>query len=425
MRLQRPRAIAGAAARRSRGDRARAARIRRRRLTAAGVLIVLVIVIVVVLTAGSGARGPRFQLGGAGSASVLAPQRPVHAPSHPRGAKFRPAPAAVSLAAKLPLERQVSQLFLVTLDGTSPSSVTGLGRFDWGGVALGSANFQNDAQLAALAVAIASSSRSAGHFPPLLAASQSGGPGTAFPSLPPRSEAVVGGTGQASVARAQALRAGQRLRALGLNMNLAPLADVDTPAGPLSGRLFSSDPVTVARFSFAAVAGYASTGVISAAGHFPGTGGASADPDQMTATVGGSLDQLRSRDLVPFAELAPKAPVIVMSNAAYAAFDGVTPAGLLRRAVDLLRRDYGFQGVVMSDDLDATLQVTGDDAGGAALAALGAGDDLLYVSGPPSERQAAYAAVLAAAKSSAVVRAHVHGALLRVLSLKARYGILR
>jgi beta-N-acetylhexosaminidase len=114
-----------------------------------------------------------------------------------------------------------------------------------------------------------------------------------------------------------------------------------------------------------------------------------------------------------------------MSNAVSAAFHGVTPAGLLRQAVDLLRSEYGFQGVVMSDDLDAALQATGGNAAAAAVAALDAGDDLLYITGSTAEQLAAYDGVLAAARRSAAARRRVMHAALRVLSLKARFGLLR
>ena len=113
-----------------------------------------------------------------------------------------------------------------------------------------------------------------------------------------------------------------------------------------------------------------------------------------------------------------------MSNAAYVAFDGVTPAGLLGQAVTLLRDTYGFGGVVMTDDLDATLDATGDDPAQVAVQALEAGDDLLYITGPASEHAAAYHAVLAAASASAADRALVRTALLRDLMLKARVGLL-
>jgi len=102
----------------------------------------------------------------------------------------------------------------------------------------------------------------------------------------------------------------------------------------------------------------------------------------------------------------------------------VTPASLLPQAVNLLRQGLGYAGVVMSDDLDATIQPTSSDPGTVAVQALRAGDDLLYITGPPSESQAAYTAVLTAARSNGAVRILVHNALLRVLTLKARYGLL-
>jgi beta-N-acetylhexosaminidase len=317
----------------------------------------------------------------------------------------------------------VAQLFVVGPTGTAPaaSDLAGPG---WGGLVLDQSNFAGDSQVGSLAGSAAADIRATGAPAPLLGATQEGGRDSAFSDMPPEGEAVLGASGQPDAARAQALLAGQKLRTLGFNMTLAPLADVDTPGGPLSGRLFSSSPATVASFARAAVDGYRAAGVISAVGHFPGTGGASADPDQQTATVGGTLASLEARDLVPFASAAASAPVIVMANAVYAAFDGVTPAGLLAQAVELLRDRYRYQGVVMSDDLDATLQATGGTAGSAALAALRAGDDLLFITGTASEQMAAYQAVLGAAQHDRAVASLVRAAVLRDLSLKARYGLL-
>ena len=90
-------------------------------------------------------------------------------------------------------------------------------------------------------------------MPPLIAATQEGGPDTAFRGPTARGRGGDRRSGQPAVARAQAALAGKKLRALGVNMTLAPLADVDTPGGALTGRLFGSDPGTVARFSVAAV----------------------------------------------------------------------------------------------------------------------------------------------------------------------------
>jgi beta-N-acetylhexosaminidase len=390
----------------------------------AGAVVIIVLAAAVVSSAGSGTRARPSLPGANGNASVVSTPTQPATPRPPASKPFTPSPAAAARAAKLSLADQVAQLFLVSVGGPSSSDVAALGPVRWGGVVLTRQNFVSDGQSGALAADVASAAHSAGALPPLVAATQEGGSATAFPDLPPQSEPAEAASGQPAQAEAQAQLAGKRLRALNVNMTLAPLADVDTPGGALSGRLFSTDPGVVSRFTVAAVKGYAAAGVISAVGHFPGTGAASADPDQMTATVGGSLSQLRSRDLIPFTATAASAPVIEMSNAAYAAFDGVTPAGLLGAAVDLLRRRLGFQGVVMSDDLDATLDPTNSSPATVAVKALDAGDDLLYITGPPSEHLEAYHGVLAAAQASAAVRAQVRDALLRDLTLKARFGLL-
>jgi beta-N-acetylhexosaminidase len=407
-------------------ERARA--VRRRRTVAGALIIALVVGLVIALTSsGGGASGPPA-LGGPGAATVVS-QDTAGAGSAPQASHapaFTPAPAALSTAARLPLAGQVAQLFVIGVDGTGASSpdVAAFANENWGGAALSRTNFVSDAQIGSLAAGIASLARNAGNVPPLIAAPQEGGPDTAFPDLPPAGEAAIGARGDVATARAQALLAGRQLLALGVNMTFAPLADVDVLGGALSGRLFSTSPHVVGRFATAAVSGYAAAGIISAAGHFPGAGAASADPDAMSATVGGSLQSLELRDLRPFAAIASSVPVIMMSNAAYTAFDGVTPAGLVPEAVRLLRNRYGFGGVVMTDDLDAAIQSTGGSAGQAAVSALQAGDDLLYITGTPGEQLSAFRAVLSAVQSGQISRDRIRDALLHVLTLKARYGVL-
>jgi beta-N-acetylhexosaminidase len=132
---------------------------------------------------------------------------------------------------------------------------------------------------------------------------------------------------------------------------------------------------------------------------------------------------LRARDLVPFEAVAKRAPAVVVSNAVYAAFDGVTPAVLLPEAIDgVLRRELGFGGVVVSGDLGATIQATGGAIGATAVAALRAGCDLLYVQ---DDAETAYRAVLAAVRTGRLPRARILASVQRVLALKARYGVTR
>ncbi|HEV7363168.1 MAG TPA: glycoside hydrolase family 3 N-terminal domain-containing protein, partial [Solirubrobacteraceae bacterium] len=265
----------------------------------------------------------------------------------------------------------------------------------------------------------------AGHVPPLVAADQPGGQESAFTGLPPASPSVVGAGGDPAAAAATARAAAAALRALHVNMTLAPAADVGVAGGDLEATVFGDDPGRVAAMARAAADAYRSGGVIAAVGHFPGQGAASQDPNVGTATVGLGTGDLRRRDLVPFRAVVGAAPVVIMSNAVYVAFDGVTPAVLLPQAVRMLRRDLRFGGVVMTDDLAATAPVTGETVGRAAVDALRAGADLLYVSGGPQEQEQAYAAVLAATRTGRLPRARLQEALLRVLALKRRYGLLR
>ena len=330
-------------------------------------------------------------------------------------------------AGALPSERQIAQLFMVGFDGRLPRDrfLTGSLRLrDWGGVVLDQRNWVDRQQLADLAGEVTVVARQAGHEPPLVAADQPGGEATAFTGLPPAAPPAVGAGGDPATAGATARAAAADLRALHVNMTLAPAADVGVTGGGLEDAVFGDDPARVAAMARAAADAYRSAGVIAAVGHFPGQGAASQDPNVGTATVGLGIGDLRGRDLVPFRAVVGAAPVVTMSNAVYVAFDGVTPATLLPQAIRMLRRDLQFDGVVMTDDLAATAPVTGVSVGGAAVDALRAGADLLYLSGGPEEQEQAFAAVLAATRTGRLPRARLHEALLRVLALKRRYGLL-
>ena len=207
-------------------------------------------------------------------------------------------------------------------------------------------------------------------------------------------------------------------------MTLAPVADVGVAAGPVEDQVFADDARVVTRLTAAAVDGYRRGRVAAAVGHFPGEGSASSDPDVANATVGFSLPELRRRDLRPFARVARRAPVIQMSNAVYAAWDGVTPATALPDAIGrLLRGELHYRGVVMTPDLTSTAPVLGVGVGTAAVKALEAGADVLYVSGGALAQDAAYRAVLRAVRKGRISRERLRLSLQRVLALKRRYGL--
>jgi beta-N-acetylhexosaminidase len=346
--------------------------------------------------------------------SAFGQQRPERR-EHPR------APRARAVSLPLPLDRAVAQLFLVGFRGTDPraSFFRRLLERDWGGVVLTRDNYVDLGQVAALAGEVRVVAAKAGHTPPIVAAAQLGGHDSAFPHVPPRAQARVG---SAAKARHEAELAGARLRELGVRMTFAPDADVGVVGGPWAGRAFADDPGSVTRLVRAAVAGYDAAGIASAPGNFPGEGSASADPRETVATVGLDVSQLRRADMRPFAAIARRAPAITMSNALYAGFDGVTPATLLPKAIALLR-GLGFHGAVVSGDLSAVTLATGGSPAQAAVAALEAGCDLLYVPGNAADQEAAYVAVLRAVRRGRVPMTRIASALTHIAALKRHAGL--
>jgi beta-N-acetylhexosaminidase len=160
--------------------------------------------------------------------------------------------------------------------------------------------------------------------------------------------------------------------------------------------------------------------------HFPGIGSADTPTDEGTAQIGLPLDQLMQRDAVPFAA-AVKAEVsaIVVGEGLYEPDDFVTPAALSSKIIGgVLRGRLRFGGLVLTDDLadpgvSSLVQVPD-----AAVEAIKAGADMVYISGELSDQEAAYAAVLNAVRSGAISEERMRQSLLRVLIAKGGYSLL-
>ncbi|WP_326560592.1 glycoside hydrolase family 3 protein [Micromonospora sp. NBC_01796] len=196
--------------------------------------------------------------------------------------------------------------------------------------------------------------------------------------------AALGAVNDVGLTRRVYQAIGAELAAVGINVNLAPTVDVNSADdNPIIGtRSFGADPVRVAAHSAAAVAGLQSVGVAACAKHFPGHGATIADSHYELPTVDVPLDLLRVRDLPPFAAVvAADTKAIMTAHIRVPALTGDGPATFSRAVlVDLLRREYGFAGAVITDALEmkgAALAAGG--IGPAAVRALGAGADLLCI----------------------------------------------
>src|SRR5919198_122902 len=325
----------------------------------------------------------------------------------------RQTPAAI--AARLPAPQLIAQLFVVGVHGATASrgTLASLRRRGWGGVVLTPANWAGPRFTKRLTAKLGAAARATNRLPPLVGVSADL-PGIALPHGTP-----------AAGARRQAAAVGRVLRAAGVNLALAPAADVGTPGGPLEAQAVANTPGAVTHVVVAALRGFRRADTIAAVGHFPGQGSAAGNPETEPAPVGQSLADLRARDLRPFAAVARTAPVVVASNAIYAAFDGATPAVLLPEALTgLLRQRMGFRGVVMSDDLLAASTTNHADVGATAVGALRAGVDLLYLPGGASTQERAYEAVMAAWSHGEISTARLRASAERVIALKRTYHVL-
>ncbi|GAA3625080.1 glycoside hydrolase family 3 protein [Kineosporia mesophila] len=195
--------------------------------------------------------------------------------------------------------------------------------------------------------------------------------------------AVLGAVDDVALTRAVAAGIGKRLRSIGIDLDLGPVADVNCePDNPVIGvRSFGATPDLVARHVNAFDDGLHSAGVAACIKHFPGHGATVTDSHLAMPRLDIDLDTARSRELVPFAAaVAAGVPAVMTSHVVLAALDAARPATTSSAVLDLLRHDLGFEGVIVTDALDmAGVAKPYGGPGRAAVAALAAGADLLCV----------------------------------------------
>jgi beta-N-acetylhexosaminidase len=233
----------------------------------------------------------------------------------------------------------------------------------------------------------------------------------------PSPRRLAAGNSPAAV-RAMAKRIGSRLAAVGVNLDLAPVVDLDAgPAGGIVGdRSFSDDPTTAAAYALAYAQGLSAAGVTPTAKHFPGHGRTPVDTHVRLPTVDVALDELMATDARPFAELiGAGVPAVMMNHVAYTALDARLPASLSPRAYRLLR-DMGFRGVALTDSIDMGAVNPRWSFGEATVRALQAGADGV-VSSDGTHTRAMRDAVVAAVTSGRLDERRLNEAAGRVLAL--------
>ena len=332
-----------------------------------------------------------------------------------------------ALLAGMTLEEKAAQVLLVVFDGSEPSPelLGWIEKGPVGGVLLLGRNVVDAVQVKALTAALqAEAARSAPKVALFVAVDQEGGPVQRLKDGVQQVAAarVLGQTGTPEEAAAQAHEVARALLGMGVNVNLAPIADVVTdPASFLYPRSYSGDPKVVAAFASAVLRAYQEEGLVSVVKHFPGHGSASGDTHFGSAVAETDRADFDSIHLVPFrAAIAAGVDGVMMAHVVAPAFDPDSPASMSAAVIgSLLRKELGFQGLVVADDLEMA-------AAGVprpAVEALRAGCDLLITTGTHPSQQKAYDDIVAAVRSGDLDEARLDAAVRSILRLKLDSGI--
>ncbi len=304
--------------------------------------------------------------------------------------------------------------------------------FGLGGITLFGRNIEAPEQVAELAHDIQQLSA---EMPLWIAVDQEGGPVarlkspfTTWPAM-----AALGRSGDAGLASRFARALAAELRAVGVTLDYAPVLDLHTnPRNPVIGdRALGNDPDAVAALGRAIIAGLQDNGIAACGKHFPGHGDTSVDSHLALPIVEHPPDRIRRVECVPFrAAIAQRVAFLMTAHVLIPTMDAERPATLSRTIVfDLLRDELGFEGVILSDDLEMRALSADYSPAEAAVLAINAGCDGVLVCRATSDERhldvdaqaRVLEALVRAVEEGRIPRGRVDDALRRQRTAKERF----
>lgn len=336
---------------------------------------------------------------------------------------------------QMTLQQKVGQMFMVHLYG---GDLTIIGRdllqtWQPAGVVLFDNNIGTPVQTTRLVNTYQQTITDAGGVPLFVSTDQEGGwimrMRDGFTELPPI--ALVTATDDPNLAYRMGMAMATEISAVGVNMNLAPVADLDTnSANPVIGRRSPGGiPDLVGRMLTHYITGMQSGGVLATVKHFPGHGDTTEDSHITLPVITHDRELLFAREIIPFVDsINADVAAVMVAHIWFTAFDDQEiPASLSHNVVTgVLRQELGYDGIIMTDamDMDAIAsRYTPDEA---AVMAVMAGVDLVVYGTSFSEarQRSAMGAVLSAIQAGHIDEARIDASVRRILSAKAKFGLL-
>ena len=322
---------------------------------------------------------------------------------------------------------KVGQLMMIGIHGKSLNDDAKfmLNEYRVGGIILFDRNMESKDQVKTLIADINKAGKSAGLTPLFLGIDQEGGAVARMDDklikVPPAEE-----VGKEPVEQATALakEVGTELKELGFNINFAPVADL----GLTYGRSYSTNPDEVVRYASAVGNSYDEAGLWYSYKHFPGIGKTDVDLHADTSIVPVSKETLLSEDTKVFVDLIkqskPNTYTIMVSHAMYPQIDPDHPSSLSKAIItDWLRKDMGYNGVVVTDDMDMGALAKHYTFGDMAVQSILAGSDILLVCHEYEHMQAAYNGLMKAVKDGRISKERLDESVKRILLMKMSRGM--
>lgn len=331
----------------------------------------------------------------------------------------------------LPIDLRVGQLLVVGFEGTRVSRPLRQLLVDrgFGGVTLFARNVKGLSQAADLCGAIADLPVA---IPPIISVDQEGGPVMRlrvppFTAWPAAGEIAryVARTGDLRIARRLGRAMGREMAAVGIHWDFAPVLDVNSnPRNPVIGvRSYGARPAAAARVALEVERGLRSAGILTTGKHFPGHGDTADDSHFVLPVVKHDARRLARVELAPFrAAVRAGIPGLMTAHVLYPAWDRRVAASFSPTILQgILRRQLGFRGIIVSDDLSMAAARRGQTIEEAALRALLAGADVLLLCHDPQAQRRVHRFLTDRVKRGDLPVDRVNEALRRVLAAKRRY----
>ncbi|MEY8716535.1 glycoside hydrolase family 3 protein [Francisella philomiragia] len=346
------------------------------------------------------------------------------------------------------LEEQVGQMIMVGFYGTVISDkspiVYEIKNYKIGGVILldhekgNIRNIENSNQLKKLTKSLQKYTKDNGLLPLFISIDQEGGlisnlkEEKGFYLLSNMSEKQLGELKDNVLAETQAYEQGQLMKSLGINLDFSPVVDLDinpnNPAIGLLGRSFGRDASLVVGMAQSQINGYHSANIMCTLKHFPGLGSASANTDFSDADVTSSWS---SKELVPYKHLINMdhpCQFIMVTHLINKKLDKTEELASLSKTIvtDLLRKKLNFQGLIITDNLDAKAITNRYSISDAVRKAILAGNDIVLIAGtqgnnPYLDAEIAFNTILNLAKKCKSTRHHVLSSYLKIRAVKEKY----